>query len=304
MPLVLFESGFFWGPMENKEFHTLIISLLLHGLLAWLLFHANADWHLPDADKPVEINIVDENSPKMIHTAKNMDLPQDQLEKKLHEQAKLLSQLDQRVKQQMVARKHSGITENLGRGNAPVRPHQQRQSLSELNPFKQPEQRVAGMEPAERQQRRYQQDLTGSSGVGRFRAMGESSSGLSVPGVKEGTFTALNSDQLTYYSFYARVNEAIVYRWISHIRNYVTMLPPSMREQLARSPNVTRLEIILNAKGEFQQAVVHHSSGDTNLDQAALQPFKEAAPFLNPPAEMHDADGRIHLLYEFVLTLY
>lgn len=289
--------------MENKEFQTLIFSLLFHGLLAWLLWHTQGNWQLPTGqDKPVEITVIDSDRTKMKHTPKNNEIPPDLLEKKLHDQAKILAQLEQRVKEQVIARKKTGETQNLGTSNAPLKPGQRKQNLDDLNPFKQPD-RVAGL-GRPREHPTSPQMLMGSSGVGRFRAIGDSTSGVMIPGVKEGSFTALNTDQLTYYSFYSRVNEAIVHRWVSNVRDYFYMLPPAMQMQLARSPNTTMLEIVLNSKGEFQQAIVHKSSGDTNLDSAALRPFKDAAPFLNPPAEMAGPDGKIRLLYQFTLTAY
>jgi TonB family protein len=157
---------------------------------------------------------------------------------------------------------------------------------------------------ASRQRQEDQQDVDSqpaSGGLGMFKAIGESSSGQIIPGVKQGDFTFLNSDQLTYYSFYARLNEAIAYRWVSRVRNYVEMLTPAMQKQLARSPNVTVVDIMLNKKGDYLGAKILRSSGDTNLDQAAIAPFKEAAPFENPPLEMADGNGTIHIVGQFTL---
>ncbi len=271
--------------MENKEFQTLILSLILHGLLAWFLMKAPS-FQMPE--QPTQITMLDDDRSKTIHPTKSLELPDKLLEKKLREQAKILSQLDRRVRQQLTAKKLSGITQNAGRGNSNSKGGS---SVQQFNPFQ--------SQSGEGQMSRRTSPALGAEGLGRFMAVGASSSGITIPGVKQGSFTALNTDQLTFYSFYSRVNEGIVNRWIGHLRDYFSMLPPAMQKQLALSPNITGVEIILSPAGEFQRAVMHHPSGDTNLDQAVTNAFKEAAPFLNPPREMVKEDGKIHLLYQF-----
>lgn len=286
--------------MENKEFQTLIVSLFLHGLLAWLLWH----WPPPDLrppDKPIEIEIEDRTKSRRMVEDTSIPKPED-LARKLHEQAENLSKLNQRVKEQMVARDLKGITSNRGRGDSPSlnRPAQRstRPNLSDLRPPELVERMTGGMDPSRPTPQR-DVNAPGSAGIGRFSTIGHSTLGQRIPNVKEGAFNLLNSDQLTYYSFYYRMNEAIANRWVSRVTNYVQMLTPLMIQQLARSPNVTVVDIVLDRKGKFIRANLLKSSGDANLDRAAIEPFKEAAPFENPPPEMADKDGQIHIVYQF-----
>jgi len=137
----------------------------------------------------------------------------------------------------------------------------------------------------------------------RTVAIGQSSLSQVIPGVEEGAFTALNTDQLEFYAFYQRANEQIRNRWVGLIRDYLGQLAARDMEILARRNRTTQIEVILNPSGEFVRSVVHSSSGDKGLDQAASESFRRAAPFPNPPSEMVKADGLIHLFYAFTLYL-
>ena len=62
---------------------------------------------------------------------------------------------------------------------------------------------------------------------------------------------------------------------------------------------MTRLEVILNKEGDYIKTILHQKSGVKELDDAAILAFKRGAPFLNPPQEMVQPDGKIHLHYSF-----
>jgi hypothetical protein len=202
------------------------------------------------------------------------------VQKKLEDQAHFLSRLNRRVKKQMVARK-SGPTRNAGGG------HPRKQTVhSSMKGLQPRSHKIAGQ-------------TLGSQGAVSNLAIGSSSVGERIPGVQEGAFTALNTDQFTYYSFFSRINEQVRYRWVNLIRNYVASLDNHDLAQLAQYERVTQIEIILNNKGEFLKGYVHRTSGDKILDQAAVNGFANAAPFVNPPKGLAEDDGLIHLHYSF-----
>jgi outer membrane biosynthesis protein TonB len=119
--------------------------------------------------------------------------------------------------------------------------------------------------------------------------------------VEEGDFTALNTDQFTYYSFFSRINEQVRNRWVAGIREYMSRLSQRDLEELAKMDRETVIEIILSRTGEFSTSVVSHTSGDRVLDQTTVGAFRSAAPFINPPQGMVGDDGLIHLHYAFTL---
>ncbi len=132
-------------------------------------------------------------------------------------------------------------------------------------------------------------------------AIGQSSLAEYIPGVEVGAFTALNTDQFTYYAFYARMNEQVRNRWVSMMRNYMSSISNEQMKFLSLQERQCNIEIILTADGRFDSAVLHNSSGDKNLDRFPVNSFEAAAPFLNPPRGMVEADGLIHLKYAFVM---
>ena len=122
-----------------------------------------------------------------------------------------------------------------------------------------------------------------------------------IPQVKVGGFTALNTDQFIYYTFYSRINEQIRNRWISNIQNIIYQTPQNVMNQWSAMPQVTQLEVLLDPKGHFVRAILYRHAQSKNLDEAAVSAFRRASPFNNPPSELVKSDGYIHLYYIFHL---
>lgn len=115
-----------------------------------------------------------------------------------------------------------------------------------------------------------------------------------------GSITALNTDRNTFYSFYARVEDLTRYRWDIRVQKTVANLTPEAIEVLnQRRSWVTQAEFLLDPSGELKSVLLMKESGIPAFDNAAIQAFKEARIFPNPPKEMVQADGYIHLKYSF-----
>jgi TonB family protein len=160
---------------------------------------------------------------------------------------------------------------------------------------------VGGLEEKKSAARSESQPLTPSfGGVER----GVSTLGEAVPDdIKYGDFTALNTDRHLYYSFYARMEEKIRHRWVTYARAAVYNMPADPRKMTGKDSFVTKLEVILDPKGNFVRAILHESSGVQSLDSAPVQAFKDAGQFPNPPAEMVKEDGAIHIYYAFNVSM-
>lgn len=204
---------------------------------------------------------------------------QEDIVDKLKDQADFLSQFTKRVKKQLKARE-SGPTRN-----------QQARQARKGDP-----EGIAG------DQQRGKGDGFLAPGGGqamRQVAIGPSSIAEHIPGIEEGAFTALNTDQFTYYTFFARMNEQVRNRWVTMVRNYIDQVDPQTLENLARYERQTVVEIVLKPSGEFARSMVYTTSGDKYLDQTSVEAFRRAAPFPNPPQGMVESDGLIHLRYAF-----
>jgi len=285
-----FGASYSYIYMMDKSFEGLLFSIVIHVLLVVAYFHlpplpAN-EW----GDK-TEITLIEkpQSKAKSFVTETLKQKPAD-LED-LKNTADYLSEFTKRVKKQLVARK-SGPTRNSQPTVIPL----QEKEVHDRG-------RVAGLETQPRARREQGIGLPAVGGNQSMRqvAIGPSSIAEYIPGVEEGEFTALNTDQFTYYSFFSRINEQIRNRWVSGIRNYVGQLSQKDQELLAKIDRQTVVEIILNPEGEYERHVVEHSSGDRVLDQTTVDAFIVASPFLNPPKGMVEGDGYIHLRYGFIV---
>ncbi len=207
--------------------------------------------------------------------------------KELQDKAEFLSQFTKRVKRQMRAA-NDGPTVNA----QPSEPQ-----LNRLNERAQEQTSTTQTEDSEGIGLR----PMGGNPTMRTVAIGASSLAEYIPGVQVGAFTALNTDSFTYYTFFARMNEQVRNRWVSLVRSYVGSLSQQHLETLSRRERQSVIEIVLNAEGKFEAAIVQMSSGDQGLDRIPGESFEMAAPFLNPPRGLMESDGKIHLKYAFVL---
>lgn len=271
----------------DRSFQGLVLSLCFHAVLVWILLHGHFD-NPASQSETTEIVIIDKNDkkgPNKILIDPDNEKPKEPTLDDLKKEADFLSAFTKRVKQRLASR-------NLG----PDRNAQQAPQRPKGDP-----EGIAGKE-----QRGDKGDGFLAPGGGqalRTVAIGQSSLSQMIPGVEEGAFTALNTDQLEFYAFYQRSNEQIRNRWVSLIREYFGQLAARDMEILARRDRTTQVEIMLTPSGGFAKSVIHNSSGDKGLDHAAVEAFRIAAPFPNPPSEMVKADGLIHLYYNFTLYL-
>jgi hypothetical protein len=140
-------------------------------------------------------------------------------------------------------------------------------------------------------------------GFGKNLVIGSSSIAQYLPGVREGAFTALNTDQFTYYTFFQRMNEQVRYRWVALVRSFLSSLSEPDLTRMSKSDKTFQIEIVLDQDGKYMKGFIHHSSGEHPIDMTAIDAFQAAAPFPNPPKGLVEDDGFIHLHYNFLLML-
>lgn len=272
----------------DKSFEGLLFSVVVHVLVLWLLLFAKLPKPTVSQDA-TQITLIEKPSQeKHKGFVTETDKKEPDL-KDLKDSADFLSQFTKRVKKQMKAR-----------NNGPTVNAQPKQALN-LNPTRQ---HVAGQKSTDREKSDDGVGMPreqGGSQAMRTVAIGQSSLAEYIPGIDEGAFTALNTDQFTYYTFFARMNEQVRNRWVSLMRNYINSLSAQDLEKLSRRERQTLIEIVLGPDGQFRNALLHTSCGEQQLDRIPAQAFQAAAPFPNPPHGMIEEDGLIHLKYAFVL---
>jgi TonB family protein len=271
----------------DRSFQGLLLSLFVHALLAWLYFHAKP-WTVIPAETPTEITILDtDDSPKNKKTFVSETESQEKVFENLKDQADYLSQFTKRVQKQMRARANDRTQNRRLNLNPTLQPSPQKQG-------------VAGMERTKEDGGSLPMPGINQPST-RNVAIGPSTLSELIPGVEEGAFTALNTDQFTYYAFFSRINEQIRSRWVSNVRGYVSGLSQQELEVLSKYDRQTVIEVVIGKDGRYSSSMVHQSSGDRRLDQTTLEAFRAALPFLNPPSGLVEADGMIHLKYGFMV---
>jgi hypothetical protein len=283
--------------MIDKSFQALILSLILHALLLIAFIRSPLPKKAPDLT-PIEVVY---GGPKLKRDVIIDDLkPKADTLQRLKDQAAHLSRLNRRVKEEQVAAptpvpqvQNMGHQGRSGRPSAPPPSPNMAQNREGKNKGDNDSRSLIlpGMPPAGGGQR--------ANDFSKVIAIGDSTQGEWIPGVKEGSFTALNTDQFTYYTFFARVKDAIRYRWISRVRNFSQRASPDEIMTLARIPMATKVQVTLSKQGDILKVATLGTSGSSELDAAASKAFWDAGRLQNPPVEMADDDGLIRLYYGF-----
>ena len=122
-----------------------------------------------------------------------------------------------------------------------------------------------------------------------------------LPDIDPGLETLLSTREFVYYTFYKRMRQQLSQYWTPQVRSALQRIYSSGRRIASSHALVTRCLITLNAKGDLVRVSILGNSGFYELDQAAFQALKEAAPFRNPPRGMIDEDGLIRIRWDFVV---
>jgi TonB family protein len=122
-----------------------------------------------------------------------------------------------------------------------------------------------------------------------------------LDGVTEDLITKLNTKEYKYYGFYHRIKVQLNQWWQPRVREKVTRMVRQGRTIASDTNKVTRLVIVLNDTGNLVKVQVLGESGVRDLDDAAVEAFRQAAPFPNPPKGIIETDGTVKIRWDFVI---
>ena len=146
-----------------------------------------------------------------------------------------------------------------------------------------------------------QQDNTQTAQNGNQRGL-ESTSTDKLEQVEQSLKTQLNTKEYKYYGYYQRIKNQLNQFWQPQVKQKVSRLMTQGRTIASDSNNkVTKLIIVLNDAGTLVKVQVIGESGVRDLDEAAVEAFRQAAPFPNPPKGMVETDGTIKIRWDFVV---
>ncbi len=136
------------------------------------------------------------------------------------------------------------------------------------------------------------------------KGKGISSSDDFIEGAEIGPMTILNSQEFKYFSYYDRIKQIVAENWRTLIRKAIQQVKanPKKYGNLEVGLLTTKLEIILNAKGEILEIRLVGNSGQETFDLAAKTSFEHSAPFAEPPKELVK-DGKFSLRWDFYVQV-
>ncbi len=148
--------------------------------------------------------------------------------------------------------------------------------------------------------------ITSITQKGKFnpqeKGKGISSSDDFILGAEIGPMTILNTQEFKYFSYYDRIKEQVVETWRPLIRKAIQKVKSNEKEYGVLEPGykVTKLEILLNAKGEVLEIRIVGNSGYQLFDNAAKESFK--GPFASPPLELVK-NGRMIIRWDYTVNV-
>ncbi|MGE3972912.1 MAG: TonB family protein [Bdellovibrionales bacterium] len=113
--------------------------------------------------------------------------------------------------------------------------------------------------------------------------------------------TLLSTREFLYYSYYNRIRAQLKQYWEPRIKDKMKKIFDQGRNIASDEDRVTKVVITLDQKGILVKVQVIGESGVRDLDDAAIEAFRQAAPFPNPPKGIIDADGLIKIRWDFIL---
>lgn len=119
--------------------------------------------------------------------------------------------------------------------------------------------------------------------------------------VQTGMQTLLSTREFVYYAYYNRIKQALRNHWEPNVRERVKIIYRQGRSIASARDRITQVLVTLNSKGELVKVEVLTQSGVESLDGAAVDAFRQAAPFPNPPKGMVESDGTVKIRWDFVL---
>ncbi len=257
---------------------------------------------------------------KPIEALKHQIVDQDQraLNDEIPEDARFLSKNNQVVKKQTLARergefknKQSKETEK-GEENAKTKSLSKVDLIPRFDVAKSVQERVEREEQFEKAaadgflaptQEKQAAAVAAAAAKGGSPSKGaEVSQSLDyIKNLDTGLETLLSTKEFVYYSYFNRIRSQLNQYWSDKVRLKLSEMYKKGRMIASSDDKVTKCLITLDTAGKLIKVQIIGDSGIHELDEAAVEAFKAAAPFPNPPRGMVDADGTIKIRWDFIL---
>lgn len=314
--------------------HFLILSLLIHAglmLSAWITALLNEkpirqtvqlEIVTPPASEPPALTTAENRKPvkKKVEDIRNQVVDQEEraLNDEKPDDSHFLSRNNQVVKRQTVAR-NRGEFKNQQTKETESGEHGKTKTLSKLNlapkfdVAKAVQDRIErenafdkaardGLLPVPEKRKDLQVSTGSQEQAGGKPKGGEASQTLDyIKDLDPGLETLLSTKEFVYYSYFNRIRNQLNQYWTDKVRQKISEMYKKGRSIASSDDKITKCLITLDTTGRILRIQVIGDSGVHELDEAAVEAFRAAAPFPNPPKGMVDSDGTIKIRWDFIL---
>lgn len=254
-----------------------------------------------NADKNVEVVLLSEDEINALRAEKNptqiVETDSRFANNRLDENAKYHSEKSNTVDKETRAKTGQEFKNSLRQGAKTVQTQKgsqkQKSAADLLNPTFDPY--AALMKKNQAQEEKEAQQ--GQTGV----QAGDASTTNDNLNAPEDLITKLNTKEYKYYGYYHRIKNQLNQWWQPKVREKVTKMVNQGRTMASEENKTTRLIIVLNDAGVLIKVQVLAESGIRDLDDAAIEAFRSAAPFPNPPKGIIENDGTVKIRWDFVV---
>jgi TonB family protein len=288
----------------------LLLSLLVHVSIA-VSFLVSKIAPPIQPPKQVEVEFIDTPPPQKVTNSKKPKIQttdqiveqKDQINEEIDEDTRFLSAHNQKVLKQTKAER-SGKFVNTAQGGKPDEGKVNGDKQQKQDTEKKADQEKEAGELPELKDLAPKFSMTPGPKAPDSEKTGDpSQSDDYLKDVNTGMQTLLSTREFVYYSYYARIKEAIRQHWEPNVREKVKIIYRQGRSIASAKDRVTQVLVTLNSNGDLIRVEVLTQSGVEQLDSAAVDAFKAAAPFPNPPKGMVEPDGTIKIRWDFVLEV-
>ena len=263
-------------------------SLAFHALIILYFVYVTPSQSVSDQDTPLEIVFTDPKpNPIMVQAPSN----QAKLNEKPKEEVKFKSNATRRTELETYARQRpsqiQAPVESGGQGGKAKKTNQNKpkQQVAEFGTYKAEDEREVLLLP----------------GFGNTTSRPQIPAYVQQqmpPGVKLGNVTALNTDQHRFYSFNQRLLQRFIPLWGNRVRSALYQWIKDNNAPAVSKSWVTNVEVIMDEKGEVLEVKPFRLSGLWSIDEASINSFKDVKNVPNPPGEMVDENGYIHMQFQ------
>jgi protein TonB len=276
----------------------LFISLFLHvALLVSVQFWPRST---PPKKEEIEVSLIEPPT----KTSKDDQLKQivDQSEKSINDEtpkdAKYMSRNNQRVEKETKAQQQGKF---INQDNGSPSPAQQARTTPPKPSSNEPKPTAKGPGNLPKLKDLRPNLDWSREALAAKQGQGPSQTDDFVKDTTDGPQTLLNTREFIYFTYYARIKDRLRQYWEPKIKDKVQRLLAQGRTIASNQERITKIIITLDNKGTLIKVQVIGESGIHDLDDAAVEAFRLAAPFPHPPAGIIDSDGTIKIRWDFVL---